>query len=106
MTEHHHPAPLGDLASGMGGAFAAFDHAVFHGPGEIPRKYRELIALAVALTTQCETCLKSHARAAVEHGATDQELAETTYITGALRAGGGIVHGIRALAVTRTSTAR
>ena len=97
MTEHNHPAPLGDLAGGMGDAFVAFDHAVFSGPGELPRKYRELIALGVALTTQCDGCLKAHARAAVEHGATEEEIAETTYITAALRAGGGIVHGIKAL---------
>ncbi|SBS73262.1 carboxymuconolactone decarboxylase family protein [uncultured Microbacterium sp.] len=104
MTEHNHPAPLGDLAGEMGRAFVAFDDAVFNGGGEIPRKYRELIALGVALTTQCDACLKGHARAAVEHGATDEELAETTYITAALRAGGGIVHGIKALgAVQRTA---
>ncbi len=58
MTEHNHPAPLGPLAGTMGEAFAAFDDAVFNGAGEIPRKYRELIALAVALTTQCDACLK------------------------------------------------
>lgn len=97
MTEHNHPAPLGELAGGMGEAFVAFDQAVFSGPGELPRKYRELIALGVALTTQCDACLKGHARAAVEHGATEEEIAETTYITAALRAGGGIVHGIKAL---------
>ena len=104
MTEHNHPAPLGDLAGGMGAAFAAFDDAVFNGPGEIPRKYRELIALGVALTTQCDACLKGHARAAVQFGATDEELAETTYITAALRAGGGLVHGMKALAATQQRT--
>lgn len=97
MPDHNHQTPLGDLASGMGTAFVAFDAAVFSGPGEIPRKYRELIALGVALTTQCEACLKGHARAAIDNGATEEEIAETTYITAALRAGGGIVHGIKAL---------
>lgn len=104
MSEHNHPAPLGALAGNMGLAFAEFDRQVFEGVGEIPRKYRELIALSVALTTQCEACLKGHARAAVEHGATEEELAETTYITAALRAGGGIVHGMKALSsVSRRS---
>lgn len=101
MTQHDHPAPLGPLAEGMGAAFAAFDDAVFSGPGEIPRKYRELIALGVALTTQCDACLKGHARAAVEHGASQEEIAETTYITAALRAGGGIVHGAKALSAVK-----
>ncbi|GAA4385498.1 carboxymuconolactone decarboxylase family protein [Agromyces bauzanensis] len=104
MAEHTHPAPLGELAGGMGAAFVAFDAAVFSEPGEIPRKYRELIALGVALTTQCDACLKGHARAAVDHGATEEELAETTYITAALRAGGGIVHGIKALSSVQRAT--
>jgi len=106
MTEHNHAAPLGDLAGEMGAAYAAFDAAVFTGTGEIPRKYRELIALGVAMTTQCDHCLKVHARTAVEFGATDEELAETTYITAALRAGGGIVHGAKALgSIKRSGTA-
>lgn len=97
MTTHNHPAPLSELAGEMDAAFVAFNAAVFSGPGQLPRKYRELIALGVALTTQCETCLKGHARAAVDHGATEEEIAETTYITAALRAGGGVVHGVKAL---------
>jgi alkylhydroperoxidase/carboxymuconolactone decarboxylase family protein YurZ len=32
-------------------AFFQFDHAAFRGDGEIPLKIRELIAVAVALTT-------------------------------------------------------
>jgi len=62
--------------------------------------------LAVAMTTQCDHCLKVHARTAVEFGATDEELAETAYITAALRAGGGIVHGAKALgSIKRSGTA-
>lgn len=101
-AQHAHPAPLGAAAAPMGEAFAAFDDAVFNGPGEIPRVYRELVALAVALTTQCEACLKGHAKAAVAHGATEEQLAEVTYITAALRAGGGIVHGMKALSAVRS----
>ncbi|WP_205835259.1 carboxymuconolactone decarboxylase family protein [Microbacterium salsuginis] len=57
------------------------------------------------MTTQCDARLKGHARAAVEHGASEEELAEATCITAALRAGGGIVHGMKALgAVQRTTS--
>lgn len=104
MSDHQHPAPLGDLAGEMGRAYAAFHAAAFEADGEIPRKYRELIALGVALTTQCETCLKGHARAAVAHGATEEELAETTYIVAALRSGAGVVHGKKALAAAQAAT--
>lgn len=65
--------------------------------GQIPIKYRELIAIAVALTTQCEMCLESHVAAAAVAGATREEIAETTFITAALRAGGAYTHGMKAL---------
>jgi AhpD family alkylhydroperoxidase len=38
------------------GAFVALDNQVGRDDGAIPRKYRELIALAVACTTQCPYC--------------------------------------------------
>ena len=57
-------------------------------------KYRELIALAVALTTQCAYCLDSHTRNAAKAGATREEIAETVFMAAALRAGGAVGHGL------------
>jgi len=75
-------------------AFNAFDAAVFAREGrEIPLKYRELIALAVGITTQCVYCIDSHAKAATEAGATTGELAEAAWVATAIRAGGGFAHG-------------
>ena len=62
--------------------------------GVIPAKYRELIALAVALTTQCSYCLDSHTRNAAKAGATREEIAETVFMAAALRAGGAVGHGL------------
>lgn len=59
----------------------------------VPRKYRELAAVAVALTTQCTTCLDAHSAAARAAGATERELAEITWVASAVRAGGGFTHG-------------
>ena len=50
-------------------------------------KYKELIAVAVALTTQCLYCVEIHTNNAKKAGATEQELAETTLVAAALRAG-------------------
>ena len=77
-------------------AFVAFDAAVM-AHGVVPLKYKELIAVAVALTTQCPYCIEIHSKRAREAGATDQELAETTLIAAALRAGGAMTHGTHAL---------
>jgi AhpD family alkylhydroperoxidase len=72
-------------------AFRAFDAAAL-ADGAIPRKYKELMAVAVALTTQCSYCIELHAKAARSAGATDEELAEVTFVAAALRAGGAITH--------------
>ena len=75
-------------------AFAAFDRAVFAEEGrEIPLKYRELMALAVSLTTQCVYCIDAHSQNAVKAGASEQELAETAWVASAIRAGGAYSHG-------------
>jgi AhpD family alkylhydroperoxidase len=75
-------------------AFLEFDKAVFAPEGaELPLKMRELIAVAVALTTQCVYCIEAHTQNAVKAGATDRELAETSWVAAAIRAGGGFAHG-------------
>jgi len=68
-------------------AFVAFDQAALK-EGAIPIKYKELMAVAVALTTQCPYCIEAHAQRARKAGASDHELAETTLVAAALRAGG------------------
>jgi AhpD family alkylhydroperoxidase len=78
-------------------AFAEFDKIVGREDGTIPTKYRELIAIAVACTTQCPYCLDVHARAAKRAGATREEVTEAAMLAAALRAGAAVTHG--ALAV-------
>jgi AhpD family alkylhydroperoxidase len=87
---------LGELAPMAFQGFVAFDEAAFKG-GAIPLKYKELIAVAVALTTQCPYCIDIHAKKTRKAGATEQELAETTLVAAALRAGGAVTHGTHAL---------
>ena len=77
-------------------AFWALDKAAM-GPGAIPVKYKELMALAVAFTTQCPYCIEIHAGKAKEAGATSQEISEVVVIAAALRAGAAITHGTHAL---------
>lgn len=75
-------------------AFDAFDHLVFAEEGrEIPLKFRELMAVAVGITTQCVYCIDWHSRQARKAGATDAELAEAAWVATAIRAGGGFAHG-------------
>ncbi|MGC2399290.1 MAG: carboxymuconolactone decarboxylase family protein [Acidobacteriaceae bacterium] len=82
---------LGEGAPKAVEAFWAFDKAAL-ADGVVPKKYKELIALAVALTTQCPYCLHLHRAAAESAGATSEEIAETAMVTAALRAGAAVTH--------------
>jgi AhpD family alkylhydroperoxidase len=77
-------------------AFVAFDKAAMS-DGAIPRKYKELMALAVAFTTQCPYCIDIHAGNARETGASDQEISEAVMVAAALRAGAAVTHGTHAI---------
>ena len=103
MSEYHEHSDLSLLAelrkldpSGFEG-FVALDKTVGRTDGAIPQKYRELIALGVALTTQCPYCLDVHSANAKKAGATREEVAETVHIAAALRAGAAETHGLLAL---------
>jgi AhpD family alkylhydroperoxidase len=78
------------------GAPAAWDKAAM-ADGAVPKKYKELIALGVALTTQCPYCLEIHRKAAEAAGATQQEIAETAMVAAALRAGAAVTHATHLL---------
>jgi AhpD family alkylhydroperoxidase len=65
--------------------------------GAIPVKYRELIAIAVACTTQCPYCIEAHSKAAKAAGASRTEIVEAAFVAAALRAGGAATHGAMAL---------
>ena len=77
--------------------FVALDSMVGKDDGAIPRKYRELIAIAVACTTQCPYCLTVHTKGAKKAGATREEIAEVAFLAAALRAGAAVTHGALAL---------
>jgi AhpD family alkylhydroperoxidase len=88
---------IGELAPEAFKAFVAFDEAALK-DAAIPVKYKELMVIAVALTTQCPYCIKIHAKRAKTARASEAELAETTLVTAALRAGAAMTHGTHTLA--------
>jgi AhpD family alkylhydroperoxidase len=104
MSEHYHDVgdlrylkQMGQLAPTEFNAWLALDKIVAREDGAIPRKYRELIALAVAFTTQCPYCIEIHTKSAKAAGASRQEVTETSMLAAALRAGGAATHGAMAL---------
>lgn len=77
-------------------AYRKLNEAVGQGT-HLDDKTRELISLAVAVTTRCEGCISSHSAAAVKAGATAGEVAEALGTAIALNAGAAYVYSSRAL---------
>ncbi len=86
-------------------AFMNLKHTAERTDGIIPVKYRELMSVAVALTTQCAYCIESHINNAVQAGATREEIAETVFIAAAIRAGGAVGNGLMAMRLFEEASA-
>lgn len=65
--------------------------------GALDAKTRELIAMAVAVTTRCDGCISSHAAAAAKAGATEAEMSAALGVAIALNAGAAYVYSVRAM---------
>jgi AhpD family alkylhydroperoxidase len=87
---------LEQLAPAAWQGFLAFDKAVM-AEGAISTKNKELIAIAVAVTTQCPYCIEVHTKNARKAGCTESEIAEAVMVAAALRAGGAVTHGTHSL---------
>jgi len=73
----------------MAGAGAKTNH--------LDAKVRELIALAVAVTTRCDGCIAHHASQAVKLGISDDEIAEALGVAIDLNAGAAMVYSAHVL---------
>jgi AhpD family alkylhydroperoxidase len=73
-------------------------HNAAMGDGALPARTKELIALAIAVTRECDGCVVSHARGAARRGATAEEVAETMGVAILMNGGPGTVWGPRAYA--------
>ena len=77
-------------------AFKAFSRSVF-AEGALPAKTKQLIAMAVAHVTQCPYCIRGHTSAALQQGATPEEMMEAIWVAAEMRAGGAYEHSALAL---------
>jgi len=107
MTEDMYPSSTRELAQKRRelapeteAAFQAFSQKVF-ADGALSAKMKQIIAVAVAHVTQCPYCIKGHTKAALRHGATEQELMEAVWVAAEMRAGGAYAHS--ALAINEMS---
>ena len=97
-----------ELAPDAYRAFLDFDQKAFK-DGAIPSKTKELIALGIAHVTQCPWCIDAHTKKATAAGASDAEIAETTFVAMAMAAGAAWSHGglaLQSLAEAKEPSAR
>ncbi len=78
-------------------AFLSLQKAAF-APGAMETKYKELIAVAIAINVRCDGCIGSHAEAAVKAGASREELIETINVAILMGGGPAVIYGTQALA--------
>jgi AhpD family alkylhydroperoxidase len=103
VTETLYPKPTkalaqkrSALAPEIDAAFRQFSAVVFQ-DGALPRKTKQLIAVAVAHVTQCPYCIQGHTKAAAREGATPEEIMEAIWVAAEMRAGGSFAHSMLAL---------
>lgn len=66
-------------------------------PGALDPRTKELIALAVGIAVQCDGCIGFHVKAAMRHGASRAELAETVAMCVYMGGGPALMYGAKAL---------
>ena len=72
-------------------AFMDFNQAVLS-PGKLPSKTKELIALALSLSSTCEWCITFHVKMAREVSATDDEILEASYVAVLMAGAPALMH--------------
>ncbi|MBV8462278.1 MAG: carboxymuconolactone decarboxylase family protein [Acidimicrobiales bacterium] len=91
---------LRDAIPGVMSAYRALSTAAM-ADGALAAKTKELIALAISITRECDGCIAAHARGAARQGATTEEVAEMIGVAISMNGGPGTVWGPRALAAFR-----
>ena len=94
-----------ELAPETEAAFQAFSQKVF-ADGALSTKMKQIIAVAVAHVTQCPYCIKGHTKAALRHGASQQEIMEAIWVAAEMRAGGSYAHSVLAIDEMQKSAAK
>jgi AhpD family alkylhydroperoxidase len=93
-------APAAALRAAIPDVYAGYQemHSAVFRAGALDAKTKELIALAIAVTRECDGCIAAHARGAARNAATAEEVAEALGVTIAMNGGPATVYGPRAFA--------
>ena len=76
--------------------FSAIDKAALK-PGALDAKNKELIALGISVATRCDDCIGFHMKAAIEKGASREEVMETMGMAIYMGAGPSVMYAAHAV---------
>ncbi len=90
---------LGNLGKSIPDTMGGFKklHDASMAEGVLGEKEKELIALAIGIAVHCDACISFHVRAALEAGATKDEIAETVGVAILMGGGPSMMYGAEAL---------
>ncbi len=77
-------------------AFSALARAALE-PEALDTKTKELLALGIAVAIRCDACIAFHAQAALEHGASRDEIMETMGLAIYMGAGPSVMYAAQAI---------
>ncbi|MCF2903551.1 carboxymuconolactone decarboxylase family protein [Octadecabacter sp. CECT 8868] len=98
-TLSHTGSILGPMRAEQEGTAKGF-HALHNAAlaeGTVSTKHKELIALAIGISKQCNDCIGFHVKAAIRAGATRDEIAETVNVVVMMNGGPGYMYGAKAM---------
>jgi 4-carboxymuconolactone decarboxylase len=85
---------IGKEAPELAKKFFDYYNAVFE-EGELTRREKSLIALAVAHAVQCPYCIDAYTKDCLEKGSNPGEMTEAIHVATAIRGGASLVHGVQ-----------
>ncbi len=99
-VQHELQRPARDLRHAIPQVYEGFAdlHNAALEDGALESKTKELIALAISVSQECDGCIASHARGAARRGATPEEVAEAIGVAILMNGGPATVFGPRAFA--------
>ena len=96
---HHLQNLIGTLSDHLPAPMEAFRqlHKESVSDGALDRKQKELIALGIAMTVNCDGCIAYHVKDAMFAGATREEILETIGVVVMMGGGPAVVYACEAL---------
>lgn len=90
---------MGELGTKIPETMKGFNdlHKASVADGVLTKKFKELIALGIAITVRCDGCIAFHVNDALKSGASSEEIIETIGVAVLMGGGPAVVYGCEAM---------